>query len=284
MSIPWWGWVLIGLAGFFFLGFKARSSWRKGIRREFIDFLRAEAPELEVIGETKNELTLKVNGSEEVRAFLHNIYTMAGHLKIDDVEGRKKVFAQSLKAFRESQTVAQVDPERDRARLLPRLLPAGAAANMSRQAGGATLPAISSGIPGLEAVFVLDSENSVLYLDEDRMRQLDLNLEKTLLLAKENLRRLFPEEVVRRTLQEHSLSTVKSLDTFDAARILLVPEYLKEGERLAAVIPDRDTLVLMDVPQNGNWQPLRDLAKITDRDPLFQEPILVTQEGFTLPG
>jgi hypothetical protein len=70
-------------------------------------------------------------------------------------------------------------------------------------------------------------------------------------------------------------------DTFDATRLLLVPEMLNEGEALAIVIPDRDTLGLLPVPADGNWAPIRKLAR-TPASPytLLDKPLRATRDGF----
>jgi hypothetical protein len=75
------------------------------------------------------------------------------------------------------------------------------------------------------------------------------------------------------------MNVIKSMDSYDAARLLLVPDYLNPGEELAAMIPDRDTLVLIKVPQNGDWSPLVKLAKVAAGDPLYRRPLRVTSAG-----
>ena len=70
------------------------------------------------------------------------------------------------------------------------------------------------------------------------------------------------------------------MDGFDAARLLLVPATLQPGQRLAAVISDRDTLALLPVPDK--WSSLDEIAKASIGDPLFAKPLLVTRDGVVL--
>src|SRR5262249_5007414 len=100
-------------------------------------------------------------------------------------------------------------------------------------------------------------------------------------LAMKNLGRSLSVENIRKMIAGGQLNMVKKLDSFDAARLLLVQAALKPGESVAALVPDRDTLVVMPVPPDGNWSKLRELAKIPPGDPthaLLARPLLVTPE------
>ena len=46
------------------------------------------------------------------------------------------------------------------------------------------------------------------------------------------------------------------MDTYDAARVLLLPERLRADEEAAALIPDRDTCVIAPLPADGDWSEL----------------------------
>jgi uncharacterized protein YtpQ (UPF0354 family) len=123
--------------------------------------------------------------------------------------------------------------------------------------------------------------NSVAYLSSSQLAELGLDSAAALKIAKENLGRSFDSALVRSTVEKPNLNVVKALDTYDAARLLLVPALLKPGEALAAMIPDRDTLVLAQAPKDDNWDGLTKLARNAAGDPLFRKPILVTSEGFS---
>jgi uncharacterized protein YtpQ (UPF0354 family) len=123
--------------------------------------------------------------------------------------------------------------------------------------------------------------NSVAYLSSSQLAELGLDSAAALKIAKENLGRSFDSALVRSTVEKPNLNVVKALDTYDAARLLLVPALLKPGEALAAMIPDRDTLVLAQAPKDDNWDGLTKLARNAAGDPLFRKPIFVTSEGFS---
>ncbi len=126
---------------------------------------------------------------------------------------------------------------------------------------------------------MLDSEQSVAYLQSEQLADLGISPQEALDLAMENLGQTFKPEPVRAVLDDNSMSVVKSMDTYDAARLLLIPSTLQDGESVAALIPDRDTLVLAPVPADGDWTSLRKLARNADGDPLWTEPLLVTSAG-----
>ena len=97
--------------------------------------------------------------------------------------------------------------------------------------------------------------------------------------AAPNLARTFGRDVVRSAVGSRNINVVKSCDSFDAARLLLVPGYLEAGESVVTLIPDRDTLVLTAPPDDGDWAGLRKLAHAADGDPLWAEPLIVTPAG-----
>ena len=136
---------------------------------------------------------------------------------------------------------------------MPRLVNESRLRQLRAETSGDPLPALPSGVAGLSIVLVLDGANSVAYLTERHLDDLALTSEGALQLAKENLSRSFEAAIVRRAIHGGTLNVVKTFDTFDAARLLLLPQFLREGEELAALDPDRDTLVVTRVPANRDW-------------------------------
>ena len=143
-----------------------------------------------------------------------------------------------MRTLRETVHDLALDPARDRPKVLPRLLTDAVLAAMRRHPGAASLPSWPSGVAGLSVVLVLDREASVAYLTDAHLRNLDLAEDEALAVAKANLARTFARATVRSAVADgKSINVVKSFDTFDAARLLLVPDYLEEGESLAADHP-----------------------------------------------
>ncbi len=280
MILPWWAWVLIVLATVIFIMAKAAKAWRASIRQELLAYFDEHAPELELEVKAERELAVRHAGGEEGTLFLHNLLQEIGELKVDDPAQREELYEKLLVTCREQAGACELDPEKDRPRLRPRLLTEEMLTEMQHQGPGE--PASRSfGVPGLLAVFVLDHEHSVRYLDSENLSELGLSVDQALELAKANLRDSMPREVVEGTVRGGDLNVIKGLDSYDAARLLLVPELLDAGEAMVALIPDRDTLALAQVPENNDWKPLRKLARNAAGPPLWEQPILVREDGFT---
>ena len=269
-------WFLIGLAAVVALGVTAMFSRRAALRREFRAYLARKRPDLTVAQETGQALFLRGASGEDLGTlFLHRIYREAPQ----DVPGRHVLFDMLIATVSEGQALAHLGPD-DRLRVMPRIVTASALAGMNKQPS-ADVPSTPLGLGDLSVVFVLDSKNSVAYLSGSQLAELGLDPAAALKVAKENLGRSFDSALVRSAVEKPNLNVVKALDTYDAARLLLVPELLKPGESLAAMIPDRDTLVLAQAPKDDNWDALTKLARNAAGDPLFRKPILVTSAGFS---
>ena len=196
--------------------------------------------------------------------------------------GRAEVYDTIVATIRDGATgLESLDAEAERRNVMPRLVTDDALAGLrSRIAGaGKALPSLPSGVPGLSIVFVLDREAAVAYLTGDMLAELKLTPDQALEAGRANLARTFGREVVRSAVGSRDINVIKSCDSFDAARLLLVPGYLDAGESLVALIPDRDTLVLTAAPADGDWAGLRKLARAAAGDPLWAEPLIVTSEG-----
>jgi len=283
LGLPWWLWLVLLIVGVITFMARAAKAWRKSIRAEFIAYVRREAPEVEVVAEHDHEIEIRGQDGSTGTLRLDRLYAEGTNIVQDVPSGREALFAKFVKVLREGGKSLDLDAERDRGRVRPRLVTDDflrrlRADGTSRM--GKTLSALPSGVAGLSIVFVLDNENSVAYLTDDLLAELKLSPDEAIGLAKENLRRSMDVgAAVRRTLAEKSLNVLKGGDTFDAARILLVPECLGEGEEIAAAIPDRDTLMLTLPPMDGDWSALRKLARTPAGDVLWNEPLRVTSAG-----
>lgn len=166
-------------------------------------------------------------------------------------------------------------------RLMPRLADAGFVSDAAAQ--GKPLVHRPMSIPGLVTLYVLDSEHNVMYLGEERLAELGLDAQGLHAVAMANLGRHPIAEIVRGVVERKQVAMVKLGDSYDAARLLLVPEALTDGEELVAVVPDRETLGLLPVPSDEAWAPVRKLAR-TPASPyrLLDRPLRVTRAGFVL--
>lgn len=278
MSFPWWVWVLLVVGALLFLMTKAAKSWRASVRREIIDYIRREEPGIEVVSDADYEIHLRIDGDKEAVFHLQKLLIESNHLQKMDLAAREQVYAHYLKAIREGEDALNLDAPEIRRRILPRIVRDEVIRELTAANAGKPHPCMPL-VPGLSILFVLDSEASVAHLGADQLEQLGLGTAEALDLAVSNLRGSFSEEVVRKVLDEGVLSVVKSFDSFDAARLLLVPESLREGESVVATIPDRDTLALALAPVDGDWASMRRLAQNAAGEPLWTEPLLVTRAG-----
>jgi hypothetical protein len=282
LGLPWWLWLAAAIAAFFVFGFRRAKAWRASIRAEFIAYLRREAPELEVVAERDQELDIRRADGGTGTLSLGRLYREGTYIPVGDTAGKEAFFARFVAMLREGDKIASLDPEADRARVFPRLVPDAFFTGVPARAAGRAPATLPSGVPGLSIALVLDSETSVAYLTDELLADLKLSPDEALSLAKENLRRSMDVgAAVRRTVTEKSMNVLKGGDSYDAARILLVPESLAEGEEIAAAIPDRDTLMLTLPPLDGDWSRLRKLARTPAGDVLWREPLLVRSTGIS---
>ena len=257
LALTWWAWTGCGAAALLAivaLLFAARTSWRTGIRQELVEHLRRTAPELVITAIHPDRLELAVPGAAAdagATFYLARLYQRIAELPGGDTPelraGRAAVYDTIVATIRDGATgLESLDADVERANVMPRLLTDGALAGMRAQVGaaGKALPSLPSGVAGLSIVFVLDREASVAYLTSDLLAELKLTPESALDVGRANLARTFSRDVVRSAVRSRNINVVKSCDSFDAARLLLVPGYLDAGESLVALIPDRDTLVL----------------------------------------
>jgi hypothetical protein len=292
LALTGWGWAGCGAAGLVAivaLLFAARRSWRTSIRQELVDHLRRTAPEFTITGIHPDRLELTVPGAAPdagATFYLERLYQRIAELPAGDTPerraGRAAVYDTIVATIRDGATgLEALDADAERRNVMPRLVTDAALAGLRSQvaSGGKTLPSLPSGVAGLSIVFVLDREAAVAYLTGDLLAELTLTPDQALEVGRANLARTFGRDVVRSAVGSRNINVIKSCDSFDAARLLLVPGYLDAGESLVALIPDRDTLVLTAAPADGDWAGLRTLARAAAGDPLWAEPLIVTSDG-----
>ena len=293
LALTWWGWAgvaVVGFVAFVALALAGSKSWRKRVRDELVEHLRLTMPGMEVTAIHPDRLELSWPGSEPSGAtfYLARLYERVRDLPVGDTPearaARTAVYEMIGAAIRDGSTgMESLDADAERANVMPRLVSDAALEAMRAQmaANGHELPSLPSGVAGLSIVFVLDRPTAVAYLTATLLADLKLTPEAALDLGRANLAPTFSRDVVRAAVGSRNVNVVKSMDTFDAARLLLVPGYLEAGESLVALIPDRDTLVLTMPPADGNWVGLRKLAHNAAGDPLCDEPLVVTADGIT---
>jgi hypothetical protein len=292
LALTWWGWAGCGAAGLIAivaLLFGARRSWRTGIRQELVDHLRRTAPELAITAIHPDRLELAVAGAAPgagATFHLARLYQRIAELPAGDTPelraDRAAVYDTIVATIHEGATgLESLDADAERRNVMPRLVTDDGLAALRSQVAdaGKSLPSLPSGVAGLSIVFVLDREAAVAYLTGDLLAELKLTPDEALEIGRANLGRTFGRDVVRSAVGSRHINVIKRCDSFDAARLLLVPGYLDAGESVVALIPDRDTLVLAAAAAESERAGPRKPARAAAGDPLWTEPLIVTSAG-----
>jgi hypothetical protein len=249
---------------------------RSDLARDLVAFLKANGVDAKVVEQTEDDLVLDT-GTDRQRIALENLEAYIANdisAGANPAEARTQVFRKYLGALKQ---VGQrpLTMAHDGDRIMPRLLLIGSLPPEKIVHAG------KIGETGLELTYVLDSESSVTFLNASGVKTLGLDDASLRALAMTNLGRTLPPDSIRKMIESGSVNMIKMLDGFDAARLLLVQATLKKGESIAAIVPDRDTLLLVPVPVNGDWSTLRDMAKVPPGDAahaLLTRPLLVSPD------
>jgi hypothetical protein len=170
----------------------------------------------------------------------------------------------------------------DRERVLPRLV--SAAFVQGRGAGLCRRPVDGT---DLHSVYCTDEVDVIKYIPAESLGESGMDVEALHALALTNLagRTEDVAAVIRRVLDDNTMVVLKTLDSYDAARLLLVPAALRPGESVIAHVPDRDTLALMPpVSEERRGQVVETLRQVPP-DPeraLLDRPMIVRPSGFEL--
>jgi hypothetical protein len=263
-------------------GFWARSQWRRSVRRRVLDEFKQQHPEITVLREATTRIEIKLADGSPGTLGLLNLYTglAAGPRDLDIQRQAISAFVTSaLAGIEEARQPLSLAKHGDR--LMPRLADAGFVRDAA--ASGRPVVHFPTTVSGLVTVYVLDNEQNVMYLGEERLAELGIDAQALHECAMVNLRRKPIVEIIRDVIERKQVAVVKVGDSYDATRLLLVPETLAQGEELVAVIPDRETLGLLPVPSADAWATVRKLAR-TPASPyrLLDRPLRVTHSGFVL--
>ena len=275
----WWSWVLAIVGALVVLAVLARRSFRSGVRRELLEVLAAEAPGVEVVEEAPGALRLRLPGGGQGVAYLDRLYADVAKLGTGaTLEDRREVYRHWAATVRESSAAGEkLSLESHGPRVLPRIVPP---AFFQELPPDAAIPHTLLDETGLAVAYVLDHEHSVAYLTREHLEELGLDRAGAHALALENLAARTEGELLRQALASDGVAVVRTGDSYDAARLLLVPTLLPPGQSRLAAVPDRDTLVLM--PPELDLDGARKVAHTAGDRPLFDRPLRVSQSGFAL--
>lgn len=284
-GISWWLWLLIAIPLIVIaLFWWAWKSYRRDVRRGFVAYLKERDPSVEIVTEHEGAVVFRNAEEGESTFFLHKLYSTIAAAKEDTPETRREAYQWFYDSLTETQAINKAgEPftiEKHGDRIMPRLVDRGHLAGLQKVG-----PLPHTPIPelGLAAVYVLDAPGSVMYLTEHQATEVGLDAAGFHQRALVNLDRMWPTKVMNAALQHEPVVVIQGRDTYEAARLLLIPSRLDEGEELAVAIPDRDTIVIAVVPPDGEWSNLRQLARMpSTENVLLNRPVRVTRAGFEL--
>jgi hypothetical protein len=149
------------------------------------------------------------------------------------------------------------------------------------------VPGPQTPIPGLGlvVVYALDLPGNPRFLLEQDRDELGIEVPELHRLALDNLRQDFPQRLVVDAVAGESGTAFQAADFFNAARLLLVPEFLQPDQELIALIPHRDILVLLPGSARQDEGKLRESLRALqcgDHPPLLDRPVLATHSGFEI--
>jgi len=283
LAMAWWKWPLLALGGLVVLAVLAVKYHRRAVRKHLIRYMRENHPEIEIVSEHSSHLMIRTSSGAAGQMNLYNLFSQIAETKAKTPEDERAIFKTMIAGLIENleRAARPMSVESDGDFLLPRLVNGGTLAQLMANAKIANQPLAGT---GLSVVYVRDSDNAVSYLAESALEELHLDIPALHERALVNLRKKSSATFAREVLGSKSLALLKLGDTFDAARLLLVPEQLQDGDVLAAVIPDRDTLALAPPPADGDWSGLTKLSRVTSGPALLNRPLRVTRNGFELMG
>jgi hypothetical protein len=283
LGLPLWLWILIALvvlAGVYVGRFRKMCA---SVREDLTELLEKQHPQARVLREEMGNLVVHVpDGTERVWE-MADIYSSVARLPGlgCDRSQRAGIYHQALAALMAPSGTGPLRiPEHGRW-IKPRLLPADATWGLESDAGIIRVPMQDL---GLVKLYVLDLPDAQRHLTERDLADLGIDLPELDRLAVENLGKQFPQDMVASALAG-SGSAVQFQDSFDAARLLLLPSMLQEGQELIALIPHRDMLLLLPPDTAADPEKLREglrELKCAEHPELLDQPVRVTRSGFSL--
>jgi uncharacterized protein YtpQ (UPF0354 family) len=215
----------------------------------------------------------------------HQLFLQSLFAAIEGIEGevtqesRDEVFAKFAESLWSGERLLEMTGDDRLKKVMPRLMHRIQIESMEQQ--------VKIGIPNIPIentplciAFVIDMPQSVAFVNHDILRELGVTLDDLHAAAVEHLDDDRFGEVIR-TLEPDTLGAIKTGDSYDAARALLIPKYLEEGQSILIAIPDRDSLMLLRSQSPGRFELMSKVAKFPGSDRhLYDGAIEVTAHGF----
>lgn len=285
--MPGWLWVVLAVivipVALVALVYSRYRRMCRIVRQEIGQLLRENHPDVAVVGERQGNLVVQLPGGAERVWEMESVYAAVGRTWVQSTpESRAQVYAREADQF--------VNPRPDPSQpvslavhgnwLRPQLVTTEAY-KQSAPSGAPYTPV--PGVDGLVTVYLLEVSDGLRYVSETDRDRLGIDTAELHRRALEPLRRNLPRQMVSDVLRTGNPSAIQFGDTFNATRLLLLPELLHDGEELLALIPHRDMLVLLPPALRQEPDKLDAACKALacgDHPPLFERPLRVTCHGF----
>jgi hypothetical protein len=291
LGLPVWLWVIVVIVGVpviaLWLFISRFRKMCRAVRGEIGTYLTQKYPEMEVIGERQGNLVVRKKDGAETVWEMADVYTAVARLPGmgRDPQTRVRVYEEFVKRLmyrgpdRSLPLALATHGEWIKLQLVSREFFQKA----SPPSGAPCTPI--PGLEGLLAVYLLDLPDGLCYLSESDRGLLGVDVPELHRLALEHLRRDFPRQIVADVAAGGNPSAIQFQDAFNAARLLLVPEFLEGDGEVIALIPHRDMLILLPASMRHDPDKLNQslqTLKCDDHPPLFDRPVCVTRNGFEL--
>ena len=246
-----------------------RFPWRKPIELssrdlidEFIETYQLQFPD-EKIGEIGDDSVEweRPDGSKHTVILGKVFYQVARLEKKNTLPNRREIYQGFINALFSGEAMPDsFDTPEFRARILPAIRQRQYLEHVRRQAKSeAPHRDLSS---DLIVTYVVDFPDKTAHIMDKQAEELNLDEAALHELAMENLRAILPREDFRELFNPtEKVVGMVCADGHALARVLLISEYLDEGEEIAVVVSDGAMLALIEVPPDGNWNPLRQFAQ-----------------------
>jgi hypothetical protein len=252
--------------------------------REFVAYLGEAWPHWRVEEASPGELEMRDDEDHESTLCLHKLHYEVQHVRRNTPKTRRKIyetFARKMLAPENSippiEEISRADYEE---RIFPRFVENSFFEAVRERTGVDNVPRRTFA-DGINVVYVLDFPERVAYILSDQAEQLGMSEDELYEAGIANLRKIFPREAMRPLVEktrEDEIAALPCPDGHNAARLLIACEYLEDGEEVAVVLRDDSHFVVLPVPPNNNWNPLRELAR-TGHPSGQRQPFLLSAQG-----
>ena len=252
------------------------------LRRELADFLAEMFPQFEVTEQRDDSLIAVGPEGGEHQLFFGNIHSAINSLVENTPEKRREIYDSFTRAMTSTESLLDSTAERLAKQLMPRIIHIDQLRGMVSQVD-VPIPHRTLGAMPLVAVYVIDLPESVAFVNADTAAKLEM---KEPDMYQRSLHNLDPEGVFSNNVREFKsghIAVVKTGDSFDAARLLLVPPAMPDNTIICAAIPDRDTLVLAVLEDDSVFEAVDQMAKIPGGERIiYDQAIEVRPTGFSI--